>query len=217
MPKKNLKKKSKKKKLLIDFMTSVIDSRILVTTHREIAAWTITAFYLTGLFVGTRSLHKTINYIFDVSHWLQWVILLFIIITISSLCVAVFVFIHAQYGSHRSNRQQYEIYKKVIFKLISDYPLKEKDLKIKDNNSESKIVREEKKKLDNKDTHKWSEVNPLIIYLWSIDRIFKTEKARYKDFKKLYLVESSLYNLVFVPTFIVIVVIIFDYFKIVVI
>lgn len=123
----NGKKMNDKKKLLIVYLTNVIKSQITITTHREIAAWTIIAFYLTGLIIISKYLYENI-YSSEVSccH------LLIAIISIILLCFIVFVFIHSQYGSHVSNRAEIKIYRKTIFKLINnDIPLEKDDCKVK--------------------------------------------------------------------------------------
>ncbi len=38
-----------KKREITELISSIISSRINLTTHREIAAWTITAFYITAI------------------------------------------------------------------------------------------------------------------------------------------------------------------------
>jgi len=193
-----------KNKLIVDFLTSTIGSRIAVTTHREIAAWTIAAFYLTGLFVISKYLFDN-NYSSNDSSCY----LLIAVISIVLLCISVLVFIHSQYGSHVSNRVEYEIYKKIIFQLITNSIPEETSYKI-EKGSHPKFI---KKDIDEKmkNLHKLSRIGPWVIYVWLCKvtcrlckKIFCAIKYSHDNYNKLQLMESALYNFVLIPTAVVI-------------
>jgi len=194
-----------KNKLIVDFLTSTIGSRIAVTTHREIAAWTIAAFYLTGLFVISK-------YLFDnnCSSNLYSLHLIIAIISIVLLCISVLVFIHSQYGSHVSNRVEYEIYKTIIFQLINNKSSDKIHNEIKNENLPEFIKELINKKMEN--VHKLSRIGPWVIYLWLYkvtcrlwNKIFCGKAENKPDnYNKLQLMESALYNFVLIPTAVVI-------------
>jgi|GEM_PF-2199572 len=56
--------------------------------------------------------------------------------------------------------------------------------------------------------HSWKEINPLAIYCWVLRKIFVKDDGT----EKFHLIESALYNLILVPMFISIVLIINRFF-----
>ncbi|MBA7532571.1 hypothetical protein ES705_24797 [subsurface metagenome] len=224
---------SNKKKFFIDFITNASNSQMMVTTHREIAAWTITAFYLTGLIAVSKYLHK---FIYDISSsnlafWLQLILVLIVIFAIILLFIAVFVFVHSQYGSHVSNRESYKIYEKKVFQLINDdISLTKNNCKVKDQKSCPQFLQKEIEK--KKDMHKWNKIHPLRIYIWlwksTVSFLSCKSKTSEKsednsvdytklelsvDYTKLELIESSLYSILFIPTILVIAFILSGFWK----
>lgn len=172
-------------------LKSIIDSRIELTTHREIAAWTITAFYLTLLI----AVYKYLNEIDLRLH-----IVIIAIVSIGLFFFAVLIFVHSQYGAHVQSRTEYLIFVRKLFQIISkDEKLDEEKCKVEsDKGFYPKFIQDDIKELTS-EVHKFSNIWPLVIFKW-----FFLKKRR-KEYMKLQLIESSLYLMISLPTVIVLI------------
>lgn len=202
----------------IDLLSNIINSRVSLTTHREIAAWTISIFYISALL-------SVFKYFYEKICLSNTEIILLIAIILFFLFVVI-CFIHSQYGSHVSSRSEYNICVKIIFQLINnDIQLRKENCKIRMGTYYPIFIQDEIN-LEMREIHKLVKIGPWVIYNWFFKRIvscifmrlfnnnskiYKYSQEVYlniKDIKKAQLIESSLYNLVILPTLIELIILI---------
>ena len=202
---------NKLKKEMLELINSIISSRIELTTHREIACWSIAAFYVTALI----AIYK---YLFDNSGIVGDNIV-FIMISIFIFFFVVVMFIHSQYGAHVSSRTEYFVCVKKMFEIINgEENLNFENCKvIGDRTFYPKFIQTDIKKIT-KEAHKLSKIGPWIIYVWFCKRIFismtifiskkpgrisswaKSLDEDLEKYGKIQLIESSIYNIILITT-----------------
>jgi len=147
------------------------------------------------------------------------------------------IFIHSQYGAHVSSRTEYHVCVKKMFQIINnDEILNNKNCKVKDDKTFYPVFIQKEISKITKEDHNISKIGPWIIYIWFFKSSFKNlinilfkfkilsdnstiyirtnnlDANMSKDYAKMHLLESSLYNMVLFPTFIFLILYSYKYF-----
>jgi hypothetical protein len=194
-----------KRKELIRYLRYILNSRMTLTIHREVAAWAITVLYLTALFIFYQLLLKlpeSPNYSENDIMVFKILFSVFIII----ICFIVGVFIHSQFAANTHSRAVDSVCASLLYKLIhwneSDkIELDYSKWDITNNKYFPKLIQDEVDKKCSEE-HKWTKIYPWNIFRWFFLRIFKPNEFqnKTKEFEKLHLIESSIYCLILLPT-----------------
>lgn len=203
-------KTDNKKNDTLSLLKNLLSSRISMTVHREIAAWTITVFYVTIIIA-------VVKFLDDNQYLNNPCTIIIAMITTIFLCFIVFSFIHAQYGAHVSLRSQYMICVKKMFELLNDdIVLTKENCTVTSPNVYPNFIQDEINQ-NTDDIHSISKINPFVIYSWFYKRLklsFYIKKGKkieirisiiekLKKISKIQLIESAIYNLLLLPSLVV--------------
>jgi hypothetical protein len=191
----------KKKERFENLLESLQKTRYSTIVNKEVSAWAIAVLYITILGVSYQFLDMNYKCKDQYNYILLGAIMAF--------CSVVCVFIHTQYSiCIRAVTEFYVIHKTLFGIAEGTISIDSFNWKIANKSSYPEII---EKQIDSKfkEDHSIKNICPHIIYWFLINRLMLWIKLTNNivNYNKINLIEASLYNIVLIPTVLIIILI----------